>query len=70
MSYAREKKAIQCSKIKNNKVNVYSLNFIFHQDVDALGTLNVQPTVVNVKTHVPYYNLKVTFEVFFKKNMQ
>ncbi|KAJ7384106.1 hypothetical protein OS493_023430 [Desmophyllum pertusum] len=28
-------------------------------DVDALGTLNVQATVVNVKTHVPYYNLKV-----------
>lgn len=28
-------------------------------DVDALGTLNVQPTVVKVKTHVPYYNLKV-----------
>ncbi|CAH3130560.1 unnamed protein product [Pocillopora meandrina] len=28
-------------------------------DVDALGTLNVQATFVNVKTHVPYYNLKV-----------
>ena len=32
----------------------------FQQDVDALGTLNVQATVVKVKTHVPYYNLKVT----------
>jgi len=32
---------------------------VFQQDVDALGTLNVQPTVVKVKTHVPYYNLKV-----------
>ncbi|PFX33812.1 Primary ciliary dyskinesia protein 1 [Stylophora pistillata] len=28
-------------------------------DVDALGTLRVQATVVNVKKHVPYYNLKV-----------
>ncbi|XP_068715346.1 cilia- and flagella-associated protein 221-like isoform X1 [Montipora foliosa] len=28
-------------------------------DVDALGTLSVQPTAVKVKTHVPYYNLKV-----------
>ena len=34
---------------------------LFHQDVDALGTLRVQATVVNVKKHVPYYNLKVRF---------
>lgn len=28
-------------------------------DVDALGALSVQPTAVNVKTRLPYYNLKV-----------
>ncbi|XP_029201287.2 LOW QUALITY PROTEIN: cilia- and flagella-associated protein 221-like [Acropora millepora] len=28
-------------------------------DVDALGTVSVQPTTVKVKTHVPFYNLKV-----------
>ena len=47
-----------------NRVSLQLLNvffsFFFRQDVDALGTLNVQPTFVKVKTHVPYYNLKVT----------
>ena len=38
---------------------------LFPQDVDALGTLNVQATFVNVKTHVPYYNLKVRFLAVF-----
>ena len=35
------------------------------QDVDALGTVSVQPTTVKVKTHVPYYNLKVTRQFAF-----
>ena len=41
---------------------------VFQQDVDALGTLNVQPTVVKVKTHVPYYNLKVIPQCNIKEN--
>ena len=41
-------------------LNVFFSFHFFQQDVDALGTLNVQPTFVKVKTHVPYYNLKVT----------
>ncbi|KAK2561244.1 Cilia- and flagella-associated protein 221 [Acropora cervicornis] len=35
-----------------------SVSFIKQNDVDALGTVSVQPTTVKVKTHVPYYNLK------------
>lgn len=43
-------------------VNLYIYFIFFLQAVDALGTLTVQSTVVDVKTHVPYYNLKVRFE--------
>ena len=49
--------------------NVLSvIKLVFRQDVDALGTLNVQPTVVKVKTHVPYYNLKVSPQCIIIEN--
>ena len=44
---------------------MYFSIYLFLQDVDALGTLTVQSTVVNVKTHVPYYNLKVRYRGCF-----